>query len=139
MVYWKIDSYLTVGVLENRLFFNSTCTNKYPLPKEIILIMIDLSLIHFRIARKLQKTQALRQYLQSMSSKKERDNLIYQETRKLVAATFQAITYQEYLPLVLGPQLMREYGLVTEPGQESHYNSKLDPTIWNEFATFAYR
>ena len=68
-----------------------------------------------------------------------RDNLIYQETRKLVAATFQAITYQEYLPLVLGPQLMREYGLVTEPGQESHYNSKLDPTIWNEFATFAYR
>ena len=32
MVYWKIDSYLTVRVLENRLLFNSTCTGKYPLP-----------------------------------------------------------------------------------------------------------
>ena len=32
MVYWKIDSYLTVPVLENRLLFNSTCTGKYPLP-----------------------------------------------------------------------------------------------------------
>ena len=32
MVYWKIDSYLTVRVLENRLLFNSMCTGKYPLP-----------------------------------------------------------------------------------------------------------
>ena len=74
-----------------------------------------------------------------MKSTKEKDNFIYLETRKLVGATFQAITYSEYLPLVLGPTLMRDYKLVTEPGQRSTYDVKLDPTHWHEFATFAYR
>ena len=65
-------------------------------------------------------------------------DLIYQETRKLVGATFQSITYQEYLPLVLGPKLMKEYGLVTQPGHNSTFEM-MDPTIMNEFSTFAYR
>ena len=34
---------------------------------------------------------------------------------------------------------MREYGLETELGKQSTYDSKLDPTLWNEFGTFAYR
>ena len=38
MVFWKIDSYLTVRVLENRLLFNSTCTAKYPPPFQTLVI-----------------------------------------------------------------------------------------------------
>ena len=92
-----------------------------------------------RIAKHLQKTQALRQYLERLNSTKEKDNLIFQETRRLMGATFQAIIYQEYLPLVLGPRLMKEYDLNTEHGKQSTYDRMLDPTLWNEFSTFAYR
>ena len=87
----------------------------------------------------MQKTEALSKYMKKFNTTKEKDDFIFEETRKLVAATFQSITYREYLPLVVGPQLMREYGLLTEPGKRSTYDSKLDPTHWYEFATFAYR
>ena len=87
----------------------------------------------------MQKTETLRKYLKTFNSTKEKDDFVFEETRKLVAATFQSITYREYLPLVVGPQLMREYGLLTELGKRSKYDSKLDPTHWHEFASFAYR
>ena len=64
---------------------------------------------------------------------------MYEEARKINGATFQNIIFREYLPLVLGPDLMNEYKLTVEPGKRSTYNPELDPTIWNEFATFSYR
>ncbi len=49
----------------------------------------------------------------------------------------QNVVYGEYLPTVLGVEVMRRYGLIVE--EESRYDPEVDPTIVNEFATAAFR
>lgn len=58
---------------------------------------------------------------------------VYQETRNIVAAQMQHITYAHWLPYILGPIGMRRLG------QYKGYNPNVDPTISNEFATAAFR
>ncbi|KAL3314047.1 hypothetical protein Ciccas_007344 [Cichlidogyrus casuarinus] len=58
---------------------------------------------------------------------------IYQETRKIVGARMQIITYEEWLPKILGPRGMAMLG------QYTGYNDEVNPTISNEFATAAFR
>merc|ERR1712142_296349 len=94
---------------------------------------------HNRIAKALQTSRVIMEYLETLNTTKEKDDFIYGETRRLLAGIFQSIVYREYLPQVLGPKLMTEYGLITEPGTQSEYDPNIDPTAWNEFATFAYR
>lgn len=55
---------------------------------------------------------------------------LYQEARKIVGAEIQAITYNEFLPILLGPNALAEY---------SGYKADVDPQIANIFATAAYR
>lgn len=58
------------------------------------------------------------------------DEEIYQFARMIVAAEMQAITYREFLPILLGPAALKPY---------RGYKAEVDPTISNEFATAAYR
>lgn len=58
------------------------------------------------------------------------DEEIYQFARMIVAAEMQAITYREFLPLLLGGSGLKPY---------RGYKADVDPTISNEFATAAYR
>lgn len=58
------------------------------------------------------------------------DNEIYLFARSIVAAEIQAITYREYLPLLLGPAALPPY---------KGYRPDVDATVSNEFATAAYR
>jgi peroxidase len=68
------------------------------------------------------------------------DETLYQEARRIVAAMMQHITYNEFLPIVLGRRVMRAFGiLLSNSGFTNNYDPKLDPTIFNEFATAAYR
>ena len=106
---------------------------------EISTASTKLVKIFFRIAKALQTARVIMQYLDTLKTTKEKDDFIYGETRRLLAGIFQSIVYREYLPQVLGPKLMTEYGLITEPGTQSEYDPNIDPTAWNEFATFAYR
>ncbi|GFO02039.1 eosinophil peroxidase [Plakobranchus ocellatus] len=62
---------------------------------------------------------------------------VFEEARKIVGAEIQHITYSEFLPIVLGPDVMRANGL--EVSQPFNYNEELDPSISNEFATAAFR
>lgn len=55
---------------------------------------------------------------------------IYELARKLVGAQIQAVTFNEFLPLLLGADAVG-----THPG----YNPNLDPTIASEFSAAAYR
>ena len=92
-----------------------------------------------RIAKGLQKTRVIAKYLKTLNSTKEKDDFIYEETRRIVGATFQNIVYREYLPLVLGRKLMREYGLNIKPGIQTEYDPNKDATLWHEFGSFSYR
>lgn len=58
---------------------------------------------------------------------------LYQEARKIVGAEMQAITWEHWLPIVLGPEGMQKLG--PYPG----YDPTVDVSISNEFATAALR
>ena len=60
----------------------------------------------------------------------EVDEYIYQMSRKAVGAQIQAITYNEFLPLLVGPNSLPSY---------AGYDDTLDATLSNEFANAAYR
>ena len=65
------------------------------------------------------------------------DEILYQEARRIVSAEMQNIVYGEYLPTILGVDYMQKYKLVV--AEESSYDSSVDPTIFNSFATSAFR
>jgi hypothetical protein len=58
------------------------------------------------------------------------DEEIYQRARKIVGAIIQAITFNEFLPALLGEASFPEY---------NGYNPELDASISNEFSTALYR
>lgn len=59
------------------------------------------------------------------------DELLYQRARKIVGALIQSITYNEWLPALLGPAAPDPSGF--------QYDSGIDPGISNEFATALFR
>lgn len=61
------------------------------------------------------------------------DEKLYHESRKIVGAMMQVITYTEFLPILFG-----EYYLEYVPKYYG-YNPFIDATIPNEFSTAAYR
>jgi len=63
---------------------------------------------------------------------------IFKIFRRIISAEMQNIAYDQYLPIVLGDSGMREYDLYL--GNEyTAYNPTTDPSIFNSFATAAYR
>ncbi|XP_025200669.1 lactoperoxidase isoform X2 [Melanaphis sacchari] len=68
------------------------------------------------------------------------DEHIFQETRHIVTAQIQHITYNEFLPVLLGDNLMKRLDLYSQQtGHWNGYNSSMDATISNNFATAAFR
>ncbi|CAD5209813.1 unnamed protein product [Bursaphelenchus okinawaensis] len=84
---------------------------------------------HNRIARELADLNPL-----------WNDERLYQETRKIVAAMFQHIVYDEYLPKLLGRRYMEKYDLSTKKnGYYREYDDSCDASISHPFATAAFR
>ena len=68
------------------------------------------------------------------------DEELFQRSRRLVIGQIQNIVYSEFLPIVLGPTMMEEYGLNLPPvSGTTTYDKTVNPGIFNEFATFAFR
>ncbi|XP_037079378.1 chorion peroxidase-like [Pollicipes pollicipes] len=68
------------------------------------------------------------------------DEKLYQEARRIVVACIQHITYDEFLPMLLGKTVMKEHDLIlTDHGYWDGYNEYEDPSITLAFMTSAYR
>ncbi|KAG5346597.1 PERC peroxidase, partial [Acromyrmex charruanus] len=68
------------------------------------------------------------------------DEKLFQEARRIVGAVIQHITYREFLPIILGPQVMKIFDLeVHKKGYYKGYDPTVNPTIANSFSTAAYR
>lgn len=68
------------------------------------------------------------------------DEQLYQEARRIVVAEIQHITYNEYLPLIVGDQAMRRFSLAINPnGYSNDYDEEINPSMTNEFTGAAFR
>ncbi|XP_014367794.2 uncharacterized protein LOC106718259 [Papilio machaon] len=68
------------------------------------------------------------------------DEKIYQETRKIIGAMLQHITYREFLPVVLGSEVMRLFELdLMKKGYFKDYNPKINPNPASSFGSAAFR
>lgn len=68
------------------------------------------------------------------------DERIFQEARKIVGAMLQHIFYSEWLPLILGKDVMYQNDLLPQPtGYYGGYDRNINPSSANVFATAALR
>jgi len=65
--------------------------------------------------------------------------LLFNMARQIVIAEIQAITYRQWLPLVVGQEIMKKYKLNIESDSGSEYDPSTDATLFNEFVTAAFR
>ncbi|XP_076275092.1 uncharacterized protein LOC143206037 [Rhynchophorus ferrugineus] len=65
---------------------------------------------------------------------------MFQEARRIVIANIQHVTFNEFLPRILGWNAMNLYGLKLLPsGYYNEYNPNCNPSVFTEFATAAFR
>ena len=67
------------------------------------------------------------------------DETLYQETRKIVIAQIQHITYNEFLPLLLSPETIQQFNLKLSNDFTYSYDDRVNAQIISSFATAAYR
>ncbi|XP_068231382.1 peroxidase-like [Palaemon carinicauda] len=68
------------------------------------------------------------------------DEILFQEARHIVAAQVQHISFNEFLPMILGKDVMTKYGIILEKhGYFDGYDPKIDVTMSANFVTSAFR
>ncbi|XP_064480134.1 chorion peroxidase-like [Ornithodoros turicata] len=68
------------------------------------------------------------------------DERLYQETRHIIAATVQHITYNEFLPMTVGDELMHRYNLtLLKEGYWNGYDANVNMALSNSFQAAAFR
>jgi len=67
------------------------------------------------------------------------DERLFQESRRILGAQMQVITYKEYLPITLGPNRMKYFNLTMSNRGTTDYEPNDDPTLILEFSTAAFR
>ncbi|XP_062579240.1 peroxidasin homolog, partial [Saccostrea cucullata] len=68
------------------------------------------------------------------------DETLFQESRKIVGALIQHITYHQYLQEILGNDIMNQFDLKPKSsGYFTGYNAKFKPMIRNSFSAAAFR
>ncbi|KAI1710068.1 heme peroxidase domain-containing protein [Ditylenchus destructor] len=115
----------TNGVLSSCFISGTDHTNFLPTLTALHTIWIRQ---HNRIAKELL-----------MLNKKWTDEQLFQETRRIVIAQMQHITYHEYLPMVLGLETWMKYGLNSNTGSAGTastdvYDLEVNPSTLNVFS-----
>ncbi|XP_025194656.1 peroxidase-like isoform X2 [Melanaphis sacchari] len=63
------------------------------------------------------------------------DEIIYQESRRIVIATIQRIAYEDFLPIIIGNDFQELYGI----NEANIYDPTINPSTSNEFSSAASR
>ena len=64
----------------------------------------------------------------------------FHEARKILGAMMQHITFNEWLPIVLGPRVLEIFELkLLSTGYYNLYNDTVNPTVSNAFGAAAFR
>eukprot|EP00095_Tigriopus_kingsejongensis_P002148 maker-scaffold248_size238799-snap-gene-0.12 protein:Tk02148 transcript:maker-scaffold248_size238799-snap-gene-0.12-mRNA-1 annotation:"peroxinectin " len=66
-----------------------------------------------------------------------KDEILFQESRRILIAQLQSIVYQEFLPSFIPRHELQKHGVHFMADCE--YQPQIDPTVRNEFSTAAYR
>ncbi|CAG2114555.1 unnamed protein product, partial [Medioppia subpectinata] len=64
---------------------------------------------------------------------------VFQESRRIIGAQMQMITYNEFLPIVLGPKVMQFYKIGVNSTGFTKYDPAVNPSILSEFSSAAFR
>ena len=68
------------------------------------------------------------------------DETTFQEARRVVIAEYQNIVYAEFLPLLVGEKIARQFDIIpNDDGYFMGYDPKTNPSTYNEFAVAAAR
>ncbi|GIY68289.1 peroxidase [Caerostris darwini] len=68
------------------------------------------------------------------------DEKLFQESRRIVIAKLQHIAFNEFLPLLLGPEILKQHHLDIDPQKGFRgYEPEKDPSIFNVFGAAAFR
>ncbi|XP_012525162.1 peroxidase isoform X1 [Monomorium pharaonis] len=68
------------------------------------------------------------------------DEILFQEARRIVIAEIQHITYNEFLPILLGKNVMEKFGLLLEKEKYwDGYDPNINPGVIDAFAAAAFR
>lgn len=95
-----------------------------------------LTMIHTILAREHNRVAAKLREINSEWSEER----VYQESRRIVGALIQHITFAEFLPRVLGPEVMKENSLdLLQSGYFTGYRQDCDHVMLNEFSGAAFR
>ncbi|XP_067656798.1 peroxidase-like [Haliotis asinina] len=95
-------------------------------------VVPGLSLLHTLFLREHNRVAGVLKTIQPLWN----DETLFQEARKIVIAELQVITYDEWLPEILGKDGMSKYNLNLG---NYNYNESLDPSLSNVFSTAAFR
>lgn len=68
-----------------------------------------------------------------------KDERVFQEARHIISGQMQHITYNEFLPILFGSNIMETYHLTPNMSDNYRYNYSINPSIGNYFATAAFR
>lgn len=67
------------------------------------------------------------------------DEVIFQETRAILIAIYQHITYNDFLPLLIGDLTMNKHKLYPLKEGYTKYNSSINMATINSFTAAAFR